>query len=105
VRRGEVWWAELPEPFGSRPVLLVSRDEAYDVRDFVTVAPVTTRIRGIPPEVRLGAREGLPRPCVANLDSMSTVPKAAMRSRAGSLGKERLKAVERAVHFALGLET
>jgi len=48
MRRGEVWWADLPLPVGRRPVVLLSRNEAYQVRDNVTVAPVTTRIRVIP---------------------------------------------------------
>jgi len=44
MRRGEVWWAEQPEPIGRRPVVLLSRDEAYKVRNAVTVAQVTTTI-------------------------------------------------------------
>ncbi|RPJ34838.1 MAG: type II toxin-antitoxin system PemK/MazF family toxin [Planctomycetaceae bacterium] len=55
MRRGEVWWADLPPPTGRRPVVLLSRDDAYAVRALVTVAPVTTRIRSIPAEVPLGA--------------------------------------------------
>jgi len=48
MRRGEIWWAELSLPIGRRPVLLLSRDEAYAVRNAVTVAKVTSTIRGIP---------------------------------------------------------
>ena len=54
MRRGEIWWAELTRATGRRPVLLLSRDEAYAVRELVTVAPVTTRMRHIPSEVPLG---------------------------------------------------
>ncbi len=61
MRRGEVWWANLPEPHGKRPVVLVTRDGAYAIRDYVTVAPVTSRVRGIRAEVPLGVEEGLPR--------------------------------------------
>jgi len=39
VRRGEIWWADLPPPAGRRPVLLLSRDEAYAIRGLITVAP------------------------------------------------------------------
>jgi len=35
--------AELPAPAGRRPVVLLSRDEAYAVRELVTIAPLTTR--------------------------------------------------------------
>jgi hypothetical protein len=69
MKRGEVWWADLPPPTGRRPVVLLSRDEAYAVRALVTVASVTTRIRSIPAEVPLGPEDGLPRDCVANLDN------------------------------------
>ena len=75
MRRGQIWWANLPAPFGRRPVLFVLRDGAYSVRDLVIVAPVTTRVRGIPAEVPLGPEDGLPRTCVANLDAIYTISK------------------------------
>jgi len=104
VRRGEVWWAELAPPAGKRPVLLLSRNEAYAVRELVTVAPVTTRIRHIASEVSLGPEEGLPRPCIVNLDSITTIAKGSLCDRLTSLSLEKLKEVEVALHFALGLE-
>jgi len=105
VKRGEVWWAELPPPAGRRPVLLLSRDEAYAVRELVTVAPVTTRMRRIPSEVSLGLEDGLPKPCVVNLDTITTIARASLRERLTVLTAEKQKAVEDALHFALGLET
>lgn len=103
MKRCEVWWADLPPPAGRRPVLLVSRDEAYRVRSQVTVAPVTTRIRRIPVEVPLGPEDGLPKTCVANLDSMVTIAKAALDERVTSLRPEKVRAVGQAIRFALGL--
>ena len=105
MRRGEVWWADLPPPTGHRPVVLVSRDEAYSYRNLVTVAPVSGRIRGIQVEVPLGPEDGLPRSCAVNLDSMTTVPKDALQRYIASLRIEKLQAVDSAIHFALGLET
>jgi len=105
VKRGEIWWVELPPPTGRRPVLLLSRNEAYAVRELVTVAPITTRIRHIPSEVNLGPEEGLPQPCVANLDTITTIAKASLRERLTALSSDKLKEVEAALHFALGLET
>lgn len=102
MRRGEVWWADLPAPIGKRPVVLLSRNEAYSVREQVTIAPVTTRIRGLAAEVALGPRDGLPKECVANLDSLTTVERAALRTRVTVLSRQKLKAVEKAIHFALG---
>jgi mRNA interferase MazF len=66
VRRGEVWWANLPSPAGRRPVLLLSRNAAYAVRSLVTIAPITRTVRGIPAEVPLRPADGLPQPCVVN---------------------------------------
>lgn len=104
MKRGEVWWADLGPPAGRRPVLLLSRDEAYSVRALVIVAPVTTRIRGIASEVRLGAADGLPKACVVNLDTITTIAKASLRERFTGLSVEKLRAVEVALHFCLGLE-
>lgn len=103
MRRGEIWWAELPAPAGRRPVLLLSRDEAYVVRQLVTVAPITTRIRRIPTEVLLGPEDGLPKPCVVNLDTITTIPKHSLAEPIGPLSREKLAAVERALKFALAL--
>ena len=103
MKRGEIWWAELPAPTRRRPVLLLSRDEAYSFRSLIIVAPVTTRIRNIPSEVLLGPEDGLPGACVANLDIITTIPKANLRERLTSLSSDKLKAAEDALHFALGL--
>jgi len=105
MRRGEIWWANLPPPFGHRPALLLSRDEAYLIRDLVIVSPITSRIRLIPSEVRLGPQDGLARVCVANLDVIYTVPKVNLERRITSLSSDKLRAVDAAIRFALGLET
>ena len=105
MRRGEIWWANLPPPTGHRPVVLISRDEAYSIRQLVTIAPISRRIRGIRSEVPLGLEDGLPTSCAANLDSMATVPKDALQRYIASLRVEKLEAVDSAIHFALGLGT
>ena len=102
MRRGEIWWADLPVPAGRRPVVLLSRNEAYAVRELVTVAPITTRVRRIPTEVPLGPAEGLPKACVVNLDTITTIPRRALTEPIGPLPPEKLTAVERALLFALG---
>ncbi|MDD5082733.1 MAG: type II toxin-antitoxin system PemK/MazF family toxin [Dehalococcoidales bacterium] len=105
MRRGEIWWVEMPPPVGRRPVLLLSRNEAYAIRELVTVAPVTTRIRRIASEVNLGSEDGLPQQCVANLDTITTIAKSSLQERLTVLSSDKLKEVEAALHFALGLET
>ena len=103
MRRGEVWWAELPRPIGRRPVVLLSRDEAYAVRNAVTIAEVTTTIRGIPVEVVLGPEDGLPRKCVANLDTIATIRKDLLTKRITLLRNEKLQQIDAAVRFSLSL--
>ena len=104
MRKGEIWWAELEPPAGRHPVVLLSRNEAYDVRSLVIVAPVTTRIRHIPSEVPLGIDDGMPQDCVANLDTITTIPKVCLHSRLTMLSTKKLKEIELAIRFALGME-
>ena len=104
MRRGELWWADLEPPAGQRPVLLLSRDEAYTVRALVIVSPVTTRVRNIPTEVPLDQEQGLPRASVVNLDVLLTIPKNGLRERIGALPPTLLARVEAALRFALALE-
>ena len=103
MKRGEVWWAELPRPIGRRPVVLLSRDAAYAVRTSITVAPVTRTIRDIPVEVLLGREDGLPARCVVNLDDLTTIPKSLLRERVSVLSDTRLAEIEDAIRFALDL--
>ena len=104
MRRGEVWWADLPPPSGRRPVVLLSRDAAYTVRNLVLVTPVTTIVRSIPTEVGLGPEDGLPQASVANLDVIITIPKSSLRQRITGLSVEKVRAIDEAIRFALGLD-
>ena len=104
MQRGEIWWADLPRPSGRRPVLLLSRDGAYDVRNFVIMSPLTTRRRGLRTEVILGPEVGLPHESVVNLDVIITERKGCLMERIGSMRSGQLRAVDEAIHFSLGLE-
>ncbi len=104
MKRGDIWWAEQPEPIGKRPVVLLSRDEAYEVRNAVTVAQVTTTIRNIPVEVLLDEKDGLPQKCAANLDTVTTIRKAALTKRICSLKAEKMEQINIALKFALDLD-
>lgn len=103
MRRGEIWRVHLPPPVGTRPVLLLSRDEAIVVRESVTVAPATTRKRGLQTEVLVSVREGMSKDCVINLDSIGTVEKAVLSQRICALTPEKMNEVDRAIKFALDL--
>ena len=101
--RGEIWWAKLPPPVGRRPVLLLSRNEAYAVRNAVTVAEVTTTKRGIPVEVPLNQEDGMPKPCVINLDTLATIRKDLLETRITIISDERMALVNKAIKFALAV--
>ncbi|MBI2864485.1 MAG: type II toxin-antitoxin system PemK/MazF family toxin [Chloroflexi bacterium] len=103
MQRGEVWWANLPAPAGRRPVLLLTRDAAYRVRTSVTVAVVTRTARGIPVEVPLDERDGMPAACVVNTDNILTIPRYALAERITTLSTEKMGAVAKAIVFALDL--
>ncbi|QQR89790.1 MAG: type II toxin-antitoxin system PemK/MazF family toxin [Myxococcales bacterium] len=101
MKRGELWWARLDK---RRPVLLLSRDEAYDVRAMVTVAPLSTTIRGFSVEVRVGRKEKLPKVCVVNLDNVATIAMASLEERISVLSTSKMAQVDDSLRFALGLE-
>ena len=103
MRRGEIWWAELPPPIGKRPVLLLSRDSAYRVRTSVTVAIITRTIRNIPIEVLIGRDDGMPAQCVVNLDDILTIPMSRVTERITALSPDKMTEVAKAIIFALDL--
>jgi len=104
MHRGEVWWADLPQPVGRRPVVLLSRDSAYKIRSSVTVGLVTRTVRSIPVEVPLGGEDEMPAECVANLDDILTIPKKRLVEPITTLSNGKVSEVNRAVCFALDLD-
>lgn len=103
MRRGEIWWAEFPKPVGRRPVVILSRTRAVQVREYVTIATVTSVIRNIPVEVALGPEDGLPKKCVVNLDVINTIPKKVLKNHLATLTPAKMEAVESALKFAFSL--
>jgi mRNA interferase MazF len=83
--------------------VLISRDDAYLHRELIIVAPVTTRIRGIASEVALAPADGLPRTCVANLDTLTTINKARLNDLIAGLAPDKLAALDLALRYAVGL--
>jgi len=101
VTRGEVWLAEAGRK--RRPVLVLTRTEVLDVRALVTVAEVTTSIRGIAAEVEIDhAQVGLERSSVINCDGLHTVTQASLTSRVGAVGEDVMNRVCSAILYALG---
>ena len=104
MRRGEVYWANLPLGYGRRPVVILTRTAVADVRTTVTVAPVTRRARKIGSEVPVGRTEGLGRASVVNVDNALTVPKDLLEpDPIGRLGEAASRRLDAAIRWALDI--
>jgi mRNA interferase MazF len=101
VKQYEIRWARLPEPVGLRPLLLLTRSSAYAYLGRILAAEVTTHIRSIPQEVRLGRADGLPKACAAKLDGIHLVPIGSIGERIAMLRTARVVEVKRALGHAL----
>jgi mRNA interferase MazF len=102
VKQYEVWWASLPLPAGRRPVLLLTRDQAYSYLNKFLAVEITSTVRHIAVEVPLGRAEGLPRASAANCDNIRTVPRSSLTERIGQLAPRRRSELKRALGHALG---
>ena len=98
----EIWWADLPKPAGRRPMLLLSRNDAYSYLNKFIVAEITTTIRSIPIEVPAGRSEGLPAACVVNCDNLRTIARQSLKKRIAKLPPHWIPDVKRAVGYAFG---
>lgn len=101
MRRGELWLAEVGRR--TRPVLLLTRTEVLDARSLVTVAEVTTSVRGLAAEVDIDDVEfGLDSPSVINCDGLHTITQASLTGPVGRVGDDVMRRVCAAVSYALG---
>ncbi len=104
MKQGEIYWYPFAAPDKRRPVLILTRNSALRFLTSVTVAPITTTIRGIPTEVVLGLQDGLAHDCAVNLDNIQTIQKAELGAFMATLSPEKMLLVKEAIHFALGLD-
>jgi len=96
-----VWVAEVGRK--KRPVLVITRSEVIDVRALVTVAEVTTSIRGLGAEVEVDhVQVGLDRPSVINCDGIHTVAQQSLATHIGRVSDEIMDKVCTAISYALG---
>ena len=112
IARGEIWWADLPDPedsspAGTRPVLVIQA-QAFNRSQVQTV--ITVVITGnlalahAPGNVEIGVREsGLLRPSVVNVSQLFTLDKRSLRSRAGRLRPTTMEAVSEGLRLAMSL--
>ncbi len=99
VARGEVWWSE-DSQLGRRPVLVLSRSAVLPALARPLVAPLTTRVRGLPTEVALDTDDGVPQACVVSLDNIQPLAAALLVERITTLAPGRMKAVCQALAVA-----
>ena len=99
-RWGELWVATTQEG-KRRPVIILTRNPMGELLSSVIVAPVTSTIRDIPVEVRLGPEHGLAKPSAANLDSTTNIPRNALHRRIRRLDDNTMRLVCEALAFAV----
>jgi mRNA interferase MazF len=112
IRRGEIWWANLPEPRRSepgyrRPVLVVQADSFNRSRiQTVIIAAITTNmyLGEAPGNVVLRAEEtGLPRDSVLNVSQLLTLDRGFLTEQAGILSPRLQHAVDKGLRTILQL--
>lgn len=96
-----IWLARLDE---TRPVLVLTREEVRAVRRLVTVAPITTTVRGLRSEVLVDRRNGLDHDSAVNVDSITTIPRDGLVRPVGALLVDQEHDLTRAFHEAFDLE-
>ena len=101
MKRGEIWFVDTGRG-GDRLVLVLTRDPVADRIDAVVVAHLTTTIRGLTSELRLGADDGLRRDCVVSFDNVHTLARTAFRRRVAVLSASRLREACTVLADALG---
>jgi mRNA interferase MazF len=93
--------ARLDKP---RPVLVLTRELVRPHLTRVTVAPITSTIRGLSTEVPVGPANGLDHDCVVSCDNIVTVPVAALGKQLGFLLAEQETLLTQAIQVAFDLD-
>jgi mRNA interferase MazF len=88
-----------------RPALVLTRNSAIAYLSTVTVAPVTSTIRGVPSEVVLNEEDGMNSPCAVNLHNAVTVSQQRLGRRVAQLSSARMNEVCAALRFSLGCDS
>jgi mRNA interferase MazF len=102
LNRGEVRLCRFAPPDKQRPVLVLTRDSAIGHLGTVTVAPITSTIRGVPSEVILDIDDGMKGRCAVNLHNAVTVAQARLGRRVANLSAGRMQEICAALRFSLG---
>jgi mRNA interferase MazF len=102
IARGDVRLYQFAPPDKKRPVVVLTRDSAIGYLSTVTVAPITSTIRGVPSEVVIDEAEGMKAVCAVNLHNLVTVSKARLGKRVARLNTARMEQICAGLRFSLG---
>jgi len=105
IARGDVRLYQFAPPDKKRPVVVLTRDSAIAYLSTVTVAPITTTVRGVPSEVVLNEADGMKRLCAVNLHNTVTVSQQRLGRRVAHLSSPRMTEICAALRFSLGCDS
>lgn len=88
----------------TRPVLVLTRDTARAVMTKVTVAPITSTVKGLSSEVPVGRANGLDHDSAVSIDNVLTIPADLLGRTLGYLTPEQERHLARAIVLAYDLE-
>ena len=97
---GQIWWADLDDE-KIRPVLVLTRSWIAPKLRRVLAAPITSTIRGIPTELRIGKSEGLTQVCVANFDNVQLLEVDRLLELIGTVARNRWPEACAAMHHTM----
>lgn len=104
IARGDVRLYSFAPPDKKRPVVVLTRNSAIAYLSTVTVAPITSAIRGVPSEVLLNEEDGMKGTCAVNLHNPVTVVQDRLGKRVAQLGSMRMQEICAALRFSLGCD-
>ncbi len=102
--QGDICLHTFKSPDKRRPVLILTRSGAIPELTWITVAPITTRLRDIPSEVWIDETDGMSQECAINLDNIQTVQKEKLSKPVAHLTEMKMNDVFEAIKFAFGFE-
>jgi len=105
IARGDVRLYQFAPPDKNRPAVVLTRDSAIAYLSTVTVAPITSTIRGVPSEVVLNEEDGMKAPCTVNLHNAVTVSQQRLGRRVAQLSSTRMQEICAALRFSLGCDS
>jgi mRNA interferase MazF len=105
IARGDVRLYHFASPDKTRPVVVLTRATAIAYLSSVTVAPITSTIRGVPSEVMLNEDDGMKHPCAVNLHNVVTISQDQLGQRVARLSSNRMNQICSALGFSLGCDS